>query len=356
MRILQVMAGKGNGGAELYSTDVMLSLHRHGIDQCIAMRPDAPRFAELQAAGLRMAPLRHTGLLLRPWQLWQMRQLIARENPGIIQCWMRRAASLMPSRNHAAAGRAAAGRAAVIGWFGDYEDVPNFANCAYFAGCTQDLVRHMREAGVPAENAAYIPTFPSVDDLPALDRASLDTPADAKLLLTLSRLHPTKGLDTLLLALRDLPDCHLWIAGEGPMRGELETLARRSGIINRVRFLGWRTDRGALLRAADICLLPSSYEPFGTVILDAWSTRCAFIACDSAGPRAHLQNGINGMLVPAGDPSALAAAIRAVNSDPALRARIVENGYAEYRTRFTREAVTQQWISYYQSLVAAHAG
>jgi glycosyltransferase involved in cell wall biosynthesis len=344
MRILQVMAGKGNGGAELYSTDVMLSLHQQGIDQCVAMRPDAPRFAELEAAGLRMAPLRHTGLMLRPWQLLQMRRLIAREKPGIIQCWMRRAASLVRGP----------GRAATIGWFGDYEDVPNFANCTYFAGCTQDLVRHMQTNGVPAGKCTYIPTFPSVDDLPALNRATLDTPADAKLLLTLSRLHPTKGLDTLLLALRDLPDCYLWIAGDGPMRAELESLARQSGVIDRVKFLGWRTDRGALLRAADICLLPSSYEPFGTVILDAWSTRCAFIACDSAGPRAHLQNGINGMLVPAGNAPALAAAIRAVNSDPALRNRIVEAGFADYRAHFTREAVTQQWISYYQSLAAAH--
>ena len=344
MRILQVMAGKGNGGAELYSTDVMLSLHQQGIDQCIAMRPDAPRFAELQAAGLRMAPLQHTGLMLRPWQRSQMRKLIAHENPGIIQCWMRRAASLVP-RDQAAA---------VIGWFGDYEDVPNFANCTHFAGCTQDLVRHMRAGGVPPEKTAYIPTFTSVDNLPALHRATLDTPTDAKLLLTLSRLHPTKGLDTLLMALRDLPDCYLWIAGEGPMRAELETLARQSGVIGRVRFLGWRTDRGALLRAADICLLPSSYEPFGTVILDAWSTRCAFIACDSAGPRAHLQNGINGMLVPAGDAAALAAAIRAVNSDPALRHRIVEAGFADYRAHFTREAVTQQWITYYQSLNRSH--
>jgi glycosyltransferase involved in cell wall biosynthesis len=346
MRILQVMAGKGNGGAELYSTDVMLSLHEQGIDQCVAMRPTAPRFAELAAAGLRMAPILQGGLAnaLRPLQRLNMRRLIAREKPDIVHCWMRRAASLVP-----------AGQIPTIGWFGDYEDVPNFANCSYFAGCTQDLVRHMREYGVPAERAAYVPTFPSVEDLPPLDRATLDTPADAKLLLTLSRLHPTKGLGTLLLALRELPDCYLWIAGDGPMRGELETLARESGVIDRVRFLGWRTDRGALLRAADICLLPSSYEPFGTVILDAWSTHCAFIACDSAGPRAHLQNGVNGMLVPANDAAALAAAIRAVNADPALRNRIVENGYADYRQHFTREAVTRQWIAYYQTLTTTHA-
>ena len=55
MRVLQVMAGKSNGGAELYSTDVMLSLHAAGIEQCVAMRRAAPRFAELEQAGLRLA-------------------------------------------------------------------------------------------------------------------------------------------------------------------------------------------------------------------------------------------------------------------------------------------------------------
>jgi glycosyltransferase involved in cell wall biosynthesis len=61
------------------------------------------------------------------------------------------------------------------------------------------------------------------------------------------------------------------------------------------------------------------------------------------------------MLVPAGDPAALAAAIRAVNTDPRLQGRIVANGYADYRARFTREAVTCQWITYYETLAAAHA-
>jgi glycosyltransferase involved in cell wall biosynthesis len=342
MRILQVMAGRGNGGAELYSTDVMLSLHQLGIDQCVAMREDAPRAAELAQAGLRIAPLAAASLPLLG--RISMGRLIARERPDIIHCWMRRAASLVPS-----------GQAATIGWFGDYEKVQNFAGCSHFVGCTQDLVRHMRESGVAAERAAYIPTFPSVDDLPPLNRATLGTPEDAHLLLTLSRLHPTKGLDTLLLALKELPDCHLWIAGDGPMRGELEALAQSAGVIGRVRFLGWRTDRGALLRAADICLLPSNYEPFGTVILDAWSTNCAFIACDSAGPRAYLRDRENGMLVPAGDPAALAAAIRAVSSDPQLRNNIIANGYADYLAHFTREAVTRQWISYYETLAAAHA-
>jgi glycosyltransferase involved in cell wall biosynthesis len=343
MRILHIMAGKGNGGAELYSTDVMLSLHEAGVDQCVVMRETAPRSPVLQAAGLRMAPeVMHSSF--RPWQALQMRRLLTRERFDIIHCWMRRAASLVP----ASAGR----QAAVIGWFGDYEELPHFANCTHFVGVTNDLVRHMREAGVPAARTAYVPTFPSVEDLPALNRAELDTPADAKLLLALSRLHATKGLDTLIHALSRLPDCYLWLAGDGPERQNLESLAARLGIAARVKFLGWRTDRGALLRAADICVLPSRYEPFGTVILDAWSMHTPLIACASDGPRAYIRNRENGMIVPADDPTALASAIRAVTADDALRRGIAAQGYAEYSAGFTRKAVTRQWLDYYHGLMA----
>jgi glycosyltransferase involved in cell wall biosynthesis len=342
MRILQVMAGRSNGGAELYSTDVMLSLAEAGIDQCVALRHSAPRFNTLQRAGLRMAPeVYQSGVKII--QRFNLRRLIRRERPDISLCWMRRAASLGPS--------ATAARAAVIGWFGDYEELKHFSHCSHLVGCTPDLQHYIQAHGFPAARSAYIPTFPSVGAEPALDRARLNTPGQAKLLLTLSRLHPTKGLDTLIKALTALPGCYLWIAGDGPMRASLENLAQQTGVAERVRFLGWRTDRGALLRAADICVLPSSYEPFGTVILDAWSTKTAFIACDSTGPRTHIRNGENGMLVPANDAAALAAAIETVTSSPELQQRIALTGYAEYQARFTREIVTRQWIDYYRTLL-----
>ncbi|OYV25054.1 MAG: glycosyltransferase [Acidocella sp. 20-63-7] len=342
MRILHVMAGKGNGGAELYSTDVMLSLHQAGIDQCVVMRPDAPRTAELMGAGLRV----DTNVLqipFRPLQRLRMRQLIADEKPDIIQCWMRRAVSLVPAD--------AKTKAEIIGWFGDYEELKYFAHCTKFVGVTRDLVRHMVENGVPSDDAAYIPTFPTVDDGAAIDRATLATPADAPVLLTLSRLHPVKGLDTMLQALADLPGYYLWVAGDGPSLAALQTQAAGLGVASRVRFLGWRTDRGALLRAADICVLPSRYEPFGTVILDAWSTRTAFVACNSDGPGAYVHHEQDGMLVPINDATALANAIRNVMNDPVLRQNLIRQGFANYQTQFTRGAVTAKYIAYYNSLL-----
>jgi len=339
MRILHIMAGRGLGGAETYSTDVMLSLHGAGLDQCVVMSRHAPRFSELQKAGLRMAP----EILTYPFaffQRWRLRQLIKREKPDLIHCWMRRAASLLPKNTPAA-----------LGWFGGYYDPHHFSRCQNLVGVTKDIVDHMIKKGVDAHHAFYIPTFPDITPAVALDRTLLTTPAKGRVLLALSRLHPKKGLDTLLQALQNLPDCYLWLAGDGPLRQELMDLAIHLGVSERVRFLGWRTDRAALLRAADVCVLPSRYEPFGTVILEAWAAHIPLVACRSAGPAAHVEDGKNGLLVPIDDHEALAKALRRMLDDDDLRHRVIEDGYTTYMKSYTREVVTQEWFDLYRHLI-----
>jgi glycosyltransferase involved in cell wall biosynthesis len=359
MKIIHVMAGRCLGGAETYSTDVMLSLHQAGVDQMIVMSRHAPRFAELEQAGLKLAPSA-LAVPFRPLQRRLLDRLMRREKPDILQTWMRRAANLVPRQK--AEGRYQKADScflipdpcplpSVVGWFGGYYDPRHFRRCSHIVGVTKDIVAHMVRNGVAPDRAFFIPTFPDLADAPPIDRAALTTPKDAKVLLTLSRLHPKKGLDTFLRALAVLPDCYGWLAGDGPLRGELEKLAAKLGIADRVRFLGWRTDRAALLRAADVCVLPSRYEPFGTVILEAWAARAPLVACRSAGPAAHVEDNANGLLAPIGDAEALAAALRRALGDDALRERLVAEGYAAYMKDYTREAVTRQWIGFYESLI-----
>lgn len=343
MRVLHIMAGAGNGGAELYSTDVMLGLHAAGLDQCVVMRKKSMRAPLLADAGLRVNT-RVLDIPFRPWQRFQLRQLIAKEKPDIVHCWMRRAGSLMPGNTKTRA---------VIGWFGNYEDPKHFPHCHTFVGCTAAIRESTISQGVAPERAFYIPTFPSVREEPAQNRATYQTPEDARVLLTLSRLHPKKGLDLLMRAMADSPNCYLWMAGDGPMRAELEALARSLGIENRVRFLGWCTHRGALLKAADICVLPSNYEPFGTVILEAWASKTPLVACASAGPAAHIVNNENGLLVPIGDEAALRGALTRVLEDAPLRQHMIERGFADYTASFTPEAVVQKWVALYTQLLNA---
>ena len=340
MRILHIMASRGLGGAETYATDIMLSLHEKGVDQCAVMAANAPRYLEVVQAGIRTAP-EVLEKRLRFFQRRALRSLLEREKPDLVHCWMRRAASLMPREY----------REKTIGWFGGYYDPSHFKSCGHFVGVTQGITEHMIKNGVPRERAHFVPTFPDVKDESPTDRATLATPQDAFVVLALSRLHPKKGLDTPLRAAKKLPGAYVWLAGEGPLRNNLERLAKELGVAERTRFLGWRTDRGALLRAANVCALPSRYEPFGTVILEAWAAGTPFVACRSAGPAAHVDNERNGLLVGIDDVEGLAAALRRVRDDAALRRRLIAEGYATYVGGYTREAVTAKMMGLYEEIV-----
>jgi glycosyltransferase involved in cell wall biosynthesis len=340
MRIVHVMASRANGGAETYSADMMESLHRAGIDQVAVIPRASIHHARLEAAGARLgSEVLDARLGLVRWR--RLAALIETEKPDLVHCWMRRAASLIPRLD-----------VPVIGWFGGYYDPARFKRCSHFVGVTPGIVAHMIANGVAKERAHYVPTFPTIEDGPAVDRTALATPLHATVLLALSRLHEKKGIDVLLRALVNLPDCVAWIAGDGPLEAELKAMAAQLGVADRARFLGWRSDRGALLRAADICVLPSRYEPFGTVMLEAWATGVPLVAAASQGPKDLIADGGNGLLVPVDDAPALAGAIRRVQEDAALRAHLIERGRADYQQGYTREAVTERMLSLYRLLIA----
>ena len=344
MRILHIMASRANGGAETYSTDMMASLQAAGVEQLAVLSRASIHHGRLAAAGVALA-----SDVLDPWfgplRRRRLAALIERFRPQLIHCWMRRAASLVPPVP-----------IPVIGWFGGYYDPAHFRRCTHFVGVSPGIVEHMIERGVPSAKAHYVPTFPTIEGGLPIDRAALATPADATVLLTLSRLHEKKGLDVLLAALARLPGCIVWITGDGPLEAELKALAGRLGVADRVRFLGWRTDRGALLAAADICVLPSRWEPFGTVMLEAWAADTPLVAAASQGPAVLIADGVNGLLVPVDDAPALATAIRRLLDNSALKARLIEQGRAGYQTGFTREAVTRRMIALYTEIIAEHTG
>jgi len=340
MRILHIMASRANGGAETYCADMLQGLKAAGLDQVAVIPRASIHHDRLAVAGVRLAP-EVLDSRFGPLRRRRLAALIDACKPDLIHCWMRRAASLLPALPVPA-----------IGWFGGYYDPAHFRCCSHFVGVTGDIVEHIVARGIPRAKAHHVPTFPVLEPGPPVDRASLATSADASVLLTLSRLHEKKGLDVLLDAVAKLPRCIAWIAGDGPLQEDLKARAAALGVADRVRFLGWRRDRGALLAAADICVLPSRWEPFGTVMLEAWAAGIPLVAAGSQGPAALIADGGNGLLVPVDDAAALAAAIGRLLADPALRARLIERGRADYQLGFTREAVTQRMIALYSEITA----
>jgi glycosyltransferase involved in cell wall biosynthesis len=248
---------------------------------------------------------------------------------------------------------ASRGRAKTVGWYGGYYKLARFQNCDYHVALTDDIAQHIVAQGVDPSRVEIIHTYADIPSEPALPRSTFDTPDDVPLLLALARLHEKKGLDVLLEALVRVPEAYLWIAGAGPLEGELKDLTAKLGLEARVRFLGWRTDRGALLKAADICTFPSRYEPFGTVMVDAWAAGTPLIAAAAQGPKAYVKNEVNGLLIPIDDVTALADAIERLIADDTLRTHIVDGGRTTFESDFSRRAFVERSMTFYRKVIGS---
>ncbi len=345
MRVMHVMAGADEGGAENIMLESVLALADTGTVQHVVTRPgNAFRIAKFREAriGVDIATFNTS------WP-FPTRNVLARAisefRPDVIQYWMGRAGQFAV-REH---------RARSIGWYGGYYKLTRFAQCDWHVGLTIDLLRHIRAQGVAEDRSGIIHTYADFTGAEPVDRVSLSTPADAPVALALARLHEKKGLDTLLEAAATLPDLYVWIAGDGPLEAKLKAQSTALGLDARVRFLGWRNDRGALLAACDVVAFPSRYEPFGTVMVDAWAAGRPLVAADAVGPAAYVKDGRNGLLVPKNDPAALAAALARIIYDPSLGRQLAEGGRRTYEATFTKAAYQRDALTFY-ARVRDHAG
>jgi len=197
-----------------------------------------------------------------------------------------------------AAGRAAAGLLAVSG----------------------ALKRDMAAIGLPAEKIRVHHTGIDLAAFrPAADRAAAKAALGVAgpLLVTAGALLPRKGQDLALAALAQLPGATLILVGGGPDRARLEGLARKSGVGDRVRFLGTRPhdELPGLLAAADVMVLPTASEGLANVWVEALACGTPVVTSDVGGAREAIDSAAAGRLV-ARDSAAIAAAVRELLADP----------------------------------------
>lgn len=331
MSVLHLMGAAGDGGAETYFVDLVQALARSGVEQACAIRPHAARQAALADAGVPVTLAPFGGpfdLATRP----RLQRLAEGLQPKVVLQWMNRAGRFAPR-----------GPWARIGRLGGYYDLKYYRGCDMLVGNTQHIVDWLVAQGWPADRATYIPNFARAEATGRIDRASLDTPPHAPLLLGMGRLHPSKAHDVTLKALASLPDAFAWIAGAGPLEEDLKAQARALGVADRVRFLGWRNDASALYRTADICVFPSRFEPLGNVVIQAWAHGLPIAAAASQGPGALIRHGETGLLSPVDDADALAANLRSLIDDPGLRRRLATAGQATGDALFSEAAVVARW-------------
>jgi glycosyltransferase involved in cell wall biosynthesis len=165
------------------------------------------------------------------------------------------------------------------------------------------------------------------------------------------QLIPRKDLPTLLRAVAEVPeqDLRLAIVGEGPARGELEQLARELKIDSRVEFLGFRSDRLALLRSFSAIVLPSMVEGIPRCLMEAMGAGIPVVMSDIPGSRELLGPGPTALTFPPGDVPALATHIRCLRS-PDARRRLSESAAAFVEERFSAARMAREYATLFESL------
>ncbi len=232
--------------------------------------------------------------------------------------------------------------------------------------CSNYMIGHLQNTlSVSPERIHVIPNGVDMSRFRA-NRKTIETQngfrlKGGKTILFVGRLVKEKGVLTLLEAFHKLRqsgnNSELVIVGDGPMREELAKEAARRGIDKRVTFTGF-VDEATLVsayRSSDVFVLPSLYEPFGMVALEAMASGTPVVVSDVGGLSEIVEDGHTGLKVRPGDPTQLAEALARALVDARLARRLKANGYQMARERYGWDMVGEKTLSVYeQALSQAH--
>jgi glycosyltransferase involved in cell wall biosynthesis len=177
-------------------------------------------------------------------------------------------------------------------------------------------------------------------DAPSL-RRELQIDADAIVIGYVGRFVPIKNIAAIVLAFAAASphETNMWLllAGDGPMRAEIESQAARCGVAERVRFLGWTEDLPALYATLDICALSSLNEGTPVAIIEAMAASRAVVSTAVGGVADVIDDGRTGLLVESGDVNALAAALRRLAANRTERLTLGAEARRDAARRFSSE-------------------
>ncbi len=231
--------------------------------------------------------------------------------------------------------------------------------------CSEAMRNEVRRLfGLSGDKVAVIPNGvdlrPSRTVMRVPPREAFVSPEE-RLIFHIGRLVPEKGAGVLLEAMPYLlrrHRCRLIIGGVGPYRDELGRRTQELGVAPYVTFAGWLADdlACALYRYADAAIVPSTYEPFGIVALEAMAAGAPLVASDVGGLSEIVSHGINGLKALPGDALSLARQIDRLLSDPSFAKRIAAEGQRLVRERYAWGSVARTTSGLYHDVAAAWAG
>jgi len=240
-------------------------------------------------------------------------------------------------------------------------------SAAVIANARAGAVAAAKRAGVPVTHIDVVPNgLVPPEPLPPgqrdLLRQAVGAPPHRPFALFVGRLVKEKNLACLMRALARLPaEQRPWVAlaGNGPLRGDIDAMREAAGLDADVRFLGERKDTAALMQSADFLVLPSSYEGMSNVLMEAMAAGCPVIASDVGGNPELVEDGVTGLLFPSDDADALAHCLQRMGGDHALRLRLSQQAAQVARQRYSVEQLVRSTTRVYARCLdarATHAG
>ncbi|MBB3945661.1 glycosyltransferase involved in cell wall biosynthesis [Rhizobium skierniewicense] len=337
MKVCHFHFGK-DGGAERFFVHLVNALAKRGVEQSCVIRKNRVWRKDIETvARITQSNFRNLSLdrILLPIKVRAMAQT---SKPDALMAWAPRASELMPNYKGCIK----------LSRLGDYPPkLDYFKNSDILVCNTPGIGDHVRALGW-TRGVEIISNFTDTQVIAPVSRAALDTPDGAPVVMSMGRFVKRKGFHTLIDAVAALPGVYLWLAGDGEERERLEAQIDARGMRQRVRFLGWQDDTRPYVSAADVFVMPSSHEPLGNVILEAWAQKKPVVSSKSEGPLWFMQDGRNGLLAEIDDETSFASAISNLLNDKVLSQQVVDGGYETLMNQFSEEAVASSYIELFK--------
>jgi glycosyltransferase involved in cell wall biosynthesis len=203
------------------------------------------------------------------------------------------------------------------------------------------------------ENGIDLDRYEKSSDRLAL-REKLGLSHDRRYIACVARFHPVKDHAMLIRGFARLAanreDVDLLLVGDGPLREQLESQVRETGLVNRVRFFGIRRDVADILSAVDLFALTSVSEAASLTLLEAMACSKPVVVTDVGGNPEIVRNGIDGLLVPRGDDTACAAAFAKILDNPSSAESMGSEGRLRVEERYSLDRTIDRYYSLYRKL------
>jgi glycogen synthase len=216
-------------------------------------------------------------------------------------------------------------------WWGSFESARIIAVSGWMKSEVVSMFKVPEEKVTEIPNAVDPQKFEGPVDIQAI-RAKWRVMEGEKLITAVGRLTSQKGFDDLIRAypmiMHAIPASRLLIVGDGYMRRELESLAERESVGDRVTFAGFvsESDLVGALRASNMVAVPSRFEPFGIIALEAMAAGVPLVVSRVGGLAEIVEDRVDGLEVDPNSPSAIAEAAIRILSDRTLASRLAEKG------------------------------